>query len=96
MLIYLAGGDLIRYGLDVSQAPNVNRMFSYQYMNTYNKEKALPFKNVIMDSGIFTFLNSSSVDASKVDWDEYIHNYAEFIRTNQIKNYVENAWCEET
>lgn len=39
----------------------------------------------MLDSGIFTFINSKT----KVDIDNYVHEYAEYIKKHQIKSYVE-------
>lgn len=48
--------------------------------------KQIPyFRNFLLDSGIFTFINSGKY----VDMDRYIHEYADFIKQNKIKDYVE-------
>lgn len=85
--------------LFLSMAPNHTKwfgditklygLFSYHYCNkdTANLLELYPFKEFILDSGIFTYLNG--LDSLNVDWDEYVFNYAKFVRQNQIKNYVE-------
>lgn len=60
---------------------------SFYYCRNDSKMKAaIPtMRNFMLDSGIFTFINSGK----RVDMDEYIHAYADFIKENKIKNYVE-------
>lgn len=48
----------------------------------YLKEKEL----FLLDSGAFTFMTNSS---KEVDWKEYIENYAQFIKKNDVKYYFE-------
>lgn len=43
------------------------------------------FKDYILDSGAFTFMNSGK----KVDWDQYVVQYAKYVRQNGIRNYIE-------
>jgi hypothetical protein len=64
-------------------------LYSYHYVK---KNKALlstihNWKEFILDSGIFTYLNG--LDSKNVDWNDYVDKYAEFVRENNIRNYVE-------
>lgn len=40
----------------------------------------------LLDSGAFTYMNKKNVN---VDWDEYIFNYSEFIKSNNIDLFFE-------
>ena len=46
------------------------------------------FKDFILDSGAFTFAFSAGVKG-KMDWSKYCSNYAQFIKANKIKNWME-------
>jgi hypothetical protein len=64
-------------------------LFSYHY--TKNAPKFIAyhsqFKDFILDSGIFTYLNGK--DTKNVDWEKYIYDYGNFVKLHNIKNYVE-------
>ena len=68
---------------------NFYRLSSYEYLKKDSKEIKLlkNFKDFILDSGIFSFLNGK--DTKNVDWEKYMNDYADFVRENKIKNYVE-------
>lgn len=84
MIIYLAitsmmnSYELIR-GADV--------LSSYYYCKSIpGLVKEIPnMRNFMLDSGIFTFINSGKY----VDMESYMREYAAFIRDNRIKDYVE-------
>lgn len=60
---------------------------SFYYANA-DTERLLPlFGDFLLDSGAFTFM--SNAKQSKVNWDEYIRKYADFIKRNRIKKYFE-------
>jgi hypothetical protein len=66
------------------------RLCSYHYLNKKgNAEISLihKFKDFILDSGIFTYLNGK--ESEGIDWEKYMVDYAKFVRENKIKNYVE-------
>ncbi|MCM1439000.1 MAG: hypothetical protein NC131_07285 [Roseburia sp.] len=46
------------------------------------------FKDFILDSGAFTFMNAKKREHG-VDWYEYAERYATFVRDNQIERYFE-------
>jgi hypothetical protein len=84
MIIYLAITSLIQpytclRGADV--------LSSYYYCQSIpGLVKEIPnMRNFLLDSGIFTFINSGKY----VNMDEYIRNYAAFIRDYNIRDYVE-------
>ncbi len=70
---------------DVSQCRYVLESFYYF------KEWQIPLiknsKDFLLDSGAFTFMNSSK--GSVVDWDSYVDRYIEFININDIKHFFE-------
>ena len=62
---------------------------SYFYIKNQNNwvTKLRPlFKNFILDSGAFTYLNGLK---ENVDWDLYIDQYAEFIKKHNIDLFIE-------
>lgn len=83
MNVFLAGNlyDKDRYAITTE---NLNVLESYFYLRS--KEWMFPlikeFKNFLLDSGAFTFMNQSK--NHKVDWDEYIEEYAAFINKLDI------------
>ena len=83
MKIYLAGD--VKY-------PAQNRRFDYYRLESffYFRDSSAHFvpkyKDFILDSGVFTFLNQKR---EQVDWYRYAARYAEFVKKHRIKNYVE-------
>lgn len=70
----------------------VKGFFDFYRLESYltavkNPQKYTKYKDFILDSGLFSYLNGA--DASAVDWEEYVDKYADFVRENCIKNYVE-------
>lgn len=64
--------------------PYILESFYYADSDT---ERLLPlFGDFLLDSGAFTFMMNSKV---KVDWQEYIERYAEFINRNKIQKFFE-------
>ena len=62
-------------------------MESFYYANA-DTERLLPlFGDFLLDSGAFTFMTNAK--QAKIDWEEYIKKYADFINRNKIKNYFE-------
>ncbi len=66
--------------------------FDFYRLDSYlsikkKKENTKRYKDFILDSGIFSFLNGKSTKG--VDWEKYMTEYADFVRENKIKNYVE-------
>ena len=87
MRVHLAFSNA--YFLKEIEKKNIYGLYSYHYIK---KDKQLlatinTWKGFILDSGIFTYLNG--LDGSKVDWNDYVDDYADFVRENKIKNYVE-------
>ncbi len=88
MNIYLAGNlyDKDRYAI---KTESLNILESYFYLRS--KEWMFPlikeFKNFLLDSGAFTFMNQSK--NHEIDWDEYIEEYATFINKLDIDLFFE-------
>lgn len=85
MNLYIAG---IESHIDViyKQKP---KYVLYSYANKNKKcleyAKSKHCKEFILDSGAFTFINSGK----KVDFQNYAKEYANYVKENNIKNYVE-------
>lgn len=66
------------------QHPFILESFYYADEDT---EKLLPyFGDFLLDSGAFTFMQNSNV---RVDWNEYLEKYADFINRNKIEKFFE-------
>ncbi len=84
MKIFLVGGNGRRY---LKQGyTDFNCLESYHYMND-KLAKTIPlYRDFILDSGAFTYLNGAKSD---VDWEQYIDDYAAFIKKYNVRNYIE-------
>lgn len=64
--------------------PYILESFYYADADT---ERLLPyFGDFLLDSGAFTFMENSKV---RVNWEEYIERYAEFINRNKVEKFFE-------
>lgn len=82
MILYLAGTkDIIPYIED----KNISILESFYYVNNEFAEKIKYFKNFLLDSGAFTFLNTKK----EIDWNIYLEKYVDFINKYDIKNFFE-------
>lgn len=61
---------------------------SYHYLSGAQAETLHLYKDFILDSGIFTFLSGKQKKVD-LDWYEYAHKYAAFVKKHSIRNYVE-------
>ena len=83
MKIFLAGSG------DVSIKANFfdfYRLESFFYITKKDKDLIHKYKDFLLDSGAFTFMNNSK---SRTDWDEYVERYADFINRHDIKHFFE-------
>lgn len=65
--------------------PFILESFYYADQDT---ERLLPyFGDFLLDSGAFTFMQNNH--NGKIDWDEYIERYADFINRNNIQKFFE-------
>ena len=92
MNTYLAdkGGQLrVAYNIvknDENIFLNSNILQSFYYCNSFTEKVIIPScKNFMLDSGAFTFFTAGE----KVNWDDYIKKYADFITKNNIKLFFE-------
>jgi hypothetical protein len=100
--IYLAGTNGRRWCVDLYLAANwegvgkayipkekmigLSILESFYYADGWT-EWAIPYmKNFMLDSGAFTFMTSHK---GKVDWNDYLRRYAEFINKNNVKLFFE-------
>ena len=100
--IYLAGTNGRRWCVDLYLAANwegvgkayipkekmigLSILESFYYADGWT-EWAIPYmKNFMLDSGAFTFMTSHK---GKVDWNDYLRRYADFINKNNVQLFFE-------
>lgn len=85
MRVYLAMTQT--YGMPDSAFKNADILASYIYLrNNPNLISIIPHtRSFLCDSGLFTFLNSGK----KVEMEKYADEYADFVRENNIRDYIE-------
>lgn len=84
MKIYLAVTN-IKYVEDLVPGSDILAAYPYMKDNTPLIERLPTLRNFILDSGVFTMINSGK----KFDLDKYVEEYADFIKRYNIKQYVE-------
>lgn len=93
MEVYLAGGEstfkkylresIVESGL----LKHANILRSYYYMDSFIEEQIIPnCRNYMTDSGAFTFFKQ---DTSRVDWGQWLKEYADYIIRNGIDLFFE-------
>lgn len=88
MQMYLAesGGLRGAYFID-KHFKNAYILQSFYYADEFTEKYIIPnVKDFLLDSGAFTFMQNTK---TRVDWDDYIKKYADFIIKNNIKKYFE-------
>lgn len=85
MRIYLAVTSCHYTGYDMMKGCDI--LSSYFYCKNIPELTAVipETRDFMLDSGVFSFINSGK----KVDYDRYIHEYADYIKENNIRAYVE-------
>ena len=85
MRIYLAVTALHYLGYDVLEGADI--LASYYYCRNIPElvAKIPKMRDFLLDSGLFSFINSGK----KVDYDRYLHEYADFVKEHGIRDYVE-------
>lgn len=89
MKIYLAGLEnhfRRSYILDFIKNCSIYALSSFFTIKDEYIELIPYFKDFILDSGAFSFMNCS---INNIDWNEYLKKYAKFINENKIKNFFE-------
>lgn len=85
MRLFLAGS-----GWEKLWIPEKNfdfyRLESYFYISKKEIPYINQYKSFILDSGAFTYLNGCKTTPN---WDKYIEDYADFIKTNKVKYFIE-------
>lgn len=84
MKVYLAGLHGDKDNLIINYK-NLNLLESFYYIKDEHM-KLYKNHNFLLDSGAFTFMNNTK---SKINWDEYICKYAEFINKYNINYFFE-------
>lgn len=71
----------------IPSKPNeLNILESFYYANNNNIAEYIPhLKHFMLDSGAFTFFTQGK----RVDWDEYVVSYADYIRKNNVELFFE-------
>lgn len=89
MNLYLAGVMPWRGGGQYDRAIQEYKPFvleSFYYVDE-DTERLMPrYGDFLLDSGAFTFMQNTK---TKLNWDEYIERYAEFINRNNVEKYFE-------
>jgi len=91
--IYLAGNVFYKgeiKGVKFSREDfysRLNILESFYYIKDWQIELIPKFKNFMLDSGAFSFM--TTFKNKKIDWDEYVVKYAEFIKKYDVKYFFE-------
>lgn len=85
MKIFLAGSGYVNMWLD-ENFTNFYRLESYHYISNQERKRVTEYKDFILDSGAFTYLNGAD---GNINWDKYVENYAAFINKYGVKNFIE-------
>lgn len=81
-----SGGEARQDWREVTQVYKPYILESFYYIDK-DAERLLPyFGDFLLDSGAFTFMENAK---ARVDWDEYLERYADFIRRNNIDKFFE-------
>lgn len=85
MRVYLAMTQM--YGMSPEDLADIDVLASYYYLRTCKplREGVQGARNFLCDSGLFTFLNSGV----KVNFEAYADEYADYVRENNVRNYIE-------
>lgn len=86
MKVYLAGFKTIEKLWDKS-TEDIFLLSSFMEHRGKHKGGYVSQKNHILDSGAFTYLNGKKTD--KIDWDNYIYEYANFINQYKVDLFFE-------
>lgn len=85
MRIFLAGSGHANTWLN-KNFTNFYRLESYHNISNQERKRVNEYKDFILDSGAFTYLNGAD---GNIDWDRYVEQYANFIIKYKVKNFIE-------
>lgn len=86
MIVYLAGFKTIEKDWN-KDTKNIYLLSSYWEHKTGKYGEYVKQDNHILDSGAFTFLTSAK--NKTINWEQYVIDYGNFIKKNNIKNFFE-------
>jgi hypothetical protein len=87
MIVYLAGSGWEKICWANRGIYNFNRLESFIYISEFEKTIVSKYKNFLLDSGAFTYLNKAK--GQKVNWEQYVINYGNFVKQYDIKLFFE-------
>ena len=89
MKIYLAGTTSLREDFlnGKINCSDFSILESFYTINDWQKQLIPKLKSFLLDSGAYTFLGTKK--QQKIDFDNYVEQYAEFINKNDIKLFFE-------
>lgn len=90
MKIYLACSSVLKYEFNngIIDPGSVYILESFYSINEWQKNFIHLYKGFLLDSGAFTFLNSSK-SIQNSDFERYADIYSDFIKQYNIKKYFE-------
>lgn len=77
-------------GREYSETVRAHRPYILEsfYYSDKTTERFIPyFKDFLLDSGAFTFMQGNH--GGRIDWNDYVKKYADFINRNHVKKYFE-------
>ena len=91
MEIFLAGtsAENSRANSEGDFKQKISILESFYYMKDWMIPYIRNHWNFLLDSGAFTFFGHDKKNHSKINWDEYLERYAQFINDNDIKLFFE-------
>ena len=87
MKVFLASTHQNKYNDFDWKNSSVYILESFYYADEWVERHIPLFKDFLLDSGAFTFMNSSK--SKKIGWEEYVDNYADFINRNKVEKFFE-------
>lgn len=87
MKVYLAGNGWEKKCWANENFYKFNRLQSFAYISKFEKTIINKYDSFLLDSGAFTYLNKSDIE--KLNWNEYIEKYSNFINKYNINLFFE-------
>lgn len=86
MKIFLAGSGWNEVCWRSKDFWDFYRLESFAYITPQEASEIYLYKDFILDSGAFSYLNGAS---GNVNWEQYVESYANFIIKYKVKNFIE-------